>query len=88
MDESLLKQAIEFLGGPTAAAAVLKRKQPTISGYVASGNVPADVCMRIELATAGRFTAEQLRPDLADVFAGFRRGVAAPETIAAAGEAA
>jgi DNA-binding transcriptional regulator YdaS (Cro superfamily) len=72
MTESPFQEAIKDLGGPTKAAAVLGRKQPTISGYLRDGNPPADVCMRIEVATNGRFTAEQLRPDLAEDFKAFR----------------
>jgi DNA-binding transcriptional regulator YdaS (Cro superfamily) len=38
-----------------------------------SGKPPAEVCLRIEVATHGRFKAEDLRPDLKDVFASWRR---------------
>lgn len=72
MDTSPLENAIAALGGPLKAAAVLGRAQPTISGYLRDGNPPADVCMRIEVATNGEFLAEQIRPDLADDFKAFR----------------
>lgn len=72
MDTSPLQKAIDALGGQTKAALVIKRKQATISGYLNGGSPPADVCLRIEVATNGEFTAEQLRPDLADVFIAFR----------------
>lgn len=65
--------AIEKLGGPLAAAGKLGRKQPTISGYIKDGNAPAEVCMRIEIETAGEHRAETLRPDLADMFQKFRQ---------------
>lgn len=65
--------AIDRLGGPLAAAAKLSRKQPTISGYIKDGNAPAEVCMRIEIETAGEYRAETLRPDLADMFNRFRQ---------------
>lgn len=71
--ETPLHRAIKSLGGQNSAAAILKRSQATISGYLNGGSPPADVCMRIEVATKGEFKAEELRPDLADVFAGFRR---------------
>jgi DNA-binding transcriptional regulator YdaS (Cro superfamily) len=67
------KSAIKELGGQQAAAELLGRKQPTISGYVTEGNAPADICMRLEVATQGRYRAEDMRPDLADVFKRFRR---------------
>lgn len=72
MSESSFAEAIRDLGGPTKAAAILGRKQPTLSGYLKDGNPPADVCMRIEVATAGKYRAEHLRPDLADDFRAFR----------------
>ena len=67
------KNAIESLGGPLAAAEKLNRKQPTISGYLKEGNAPADVCMRIEIETAGKYLAEDMRPDLAEMFKAFRQ---------------
>ena len=73
MHETPLQKAIKSLGGQKKAAAILKRSQPTLSGYVRDGKPPADVCMRIEVATGGEHTAEEIRPDLAEVFAGFRR---------------
>jgi DNA-binding transcriptional regulator YdaS (Cro superfamily) len=72
MSESPFHSAIDDLGGPTKAAAILGRKQPTISGYLKDGKPPADVCMRVEVATKGKHRAEQLRPDLADDFKAFR----------------
>lgn len=65
--------AIKDLGGPSAAAEKLKRKQPTISGYIKDGNPPADVCMRIEIESGGKYRAGQIRPDLADVFRQYQR---------------
>lgn len=72
MSEGLLHLAIEKLGGPTKAAAILGRKQPTISGYLKDNNPPLDVCLKIEAATEGEYRAEQLRPDLADAFGALR----------------
>lgn len=70
---SVFEAAINKLGGPLAAAGRLGRKQPTISGYIKDGNAPAEVCMRIEIETAGEYRAEELRPDLAEMFVRFRR---------------
>ncbi len=78
----VFKKAIKALGGQQAAAGLLGRKQSTLSGYVKDGNAPADVCMRIEIETKGEYRAEQIRPDLADVFTRFR------EAIPTQGEAA
>jgi DNA-binding transcriptional regulator YdaS (Cro superfamily) len=66
------REAIRALGGQQAAAELLGRKQPTISGYVTEGNAPAEICMLIEVETGGRFRAEDMRPDLASTFRAFR----------------
>jgi DNA-binding transcriptional regulator YdaS (Cro superfamily) len=70
--ETPLHRAVKALGGQAKVAAITKKKQPTISEYLRKGNAPADFCMRIELATGGEYTADQFRPDLADVFASYR----------------
>lgn len=67
-----LHKAVKALGGQKEAAAIVKKSQPQLSEYLRKGNTPADVCMRIEVATGGEYKAEQFRPDLADVFANFR----------------
>lgn len=67
-----LHRAVKALGGQEKTAAIIKRSQPTLSQYLRNGNAPVLVCMRIEMATGGQYKAEQLRPDLADVFAAFR----------------
>ncbi len=84
MQQSAFHEAIAALGGPTAAAPILRRSQPTISGYLRDGNPPADVCMRVEVATNGEFPAEQLRPDLAEDFKAFRASTPKPKKRARA----
>lgn len=66
------KAAIKALGGQKQAAEKLGRSQSTISTYVTGGNAPAEICMQIELATGGKYRAEDMRPDLAETFRGFR----------------
>jgi len=66
------RNAIKELGGQKAVASLIGRTQSTISAYVTGGTAPADVCMRLELETGGRFSAEDMRPDLADTFRKFR----------------
>lgn len=78
-----LHRAVAALGGQAKAAAVIKKSQPTLSEYLRKGNAPADVCMRIEVATGGEYTAEEFRPDLADVFASFRARTASAQHEAA-----
>ena len=77
------KDAIKELGRQRAAAELLGRKQPTISGYVTEGNAPADICMRLEVETRGKYRAEDMRPDLADVFKRFRQSRPQPRKRAA-----
>lgn len=69
---AIFRNAIDEVGGPLKAEGIVGRKQPTISGYLKDGNAPAEVCMRLELATEGKYRAEQMRPDLADVFERYR----------------
>lgn len=73
MSSTYLHEAIAFLGGQTSAAEVLERRQATISGYLKEGSVPLEVAARIQMATKGKFRADKLRPDLADIFAELRK---------------
>ena len=66
-------QAVAELGGQKVAAQILGRAQSTISAHCQSGKPPADLCMRVEIETGGKFRAEKLRPDLAETFQAFRK---------------
>lgn len=85
MEPSLtpIKRAVLHLGGQAKTAEILGKVQSRVSDYVRSGKPPAEVCIKIELATKGKFTAEQLRPDLADAFKAFRAGRKAKRARAA-----
>ena len=72
MADTPIQAAVAALGGQVKTAEIVGRAQSRISAYLASGKPPVDVCMTIEAATKGKYTAEQLRPDLAHVFAQFR----------------
>lgn len=65
-------QAVAALGGQKMAALILGRAQSTISAHCTSGKPPADLCMRVEIETGGKFQAEKMRPDLAETFRAFR----------------
>lgn len=67
-----LRAAIKDMGGQKSAAAKLGRSQSMISEYCTKGNIPAELCMQIELATDGQYRAEDMRPDLAATFRRFR----------------
>lgn len=77
MSNTVFRDAIAALGKQAKAAERLGRSQSTISDYVRTGKPPADICMKVEMETGGQFKAEDMRPDLADVFKGFRQGEAA-----------
>jgi len=72
MADTPIHDAVAALGGQVKTAEIVGRAQSRISAYLASGKPPVDVCMAIEAATEGKFTAEQLRPDLAHIFSKFR----------------
>lgn len=66
--------AIRDLGGQSKAAAVLGRTQSTLSEALNRMKQPsAELSMAIEIATKGKYTCEQLRPDLANLFSAIRR---------------
>jgi DNA-binding transcriptional regulator YdaS (Cro superfamily) len=79
MADTPIHEAVAALGGQVKTAEIVGRAQSRISAYLASGKPPVDVCMAIEAATDGRFTAEQLRPDLAHIFSRFRSSKPAPK---------
>jgi DNA-binding transcriptional regulator YdaS (Cro superfamily) len=54
---------IESLGGPTAVAGMTGVRPPSVVEWRSRG-IPADRCPAIEKATEGKFTVEQLRPDV------------------------
>lgn len=54
---------IEMLGGPTAVARLLGCKAPSVIEWRRRG-IPAERCPAIELATQGRVTVRDLRPDV------------------------
>lgn len=59
-----LKKAIEIAGTQSALAERLGLRQSHISMWLHRGNVPAEHCPDIELATGGKVRCEQLRPDV------------------------
>lgn len=54
---------IDSLGGPSAVARMAGVSAPTAHGYRHRG-IPAERCPAIELATQGRVTVRDLRPDV------------------------
>lgn len=72
-DETPLQRAVRKLGGQTKAARIIGRNQSSISEALSRGQASPELCMRIEAATNGAFTCEELRPDLADLFKTLRK---------------
>lgn len=66
MDQKdLVAKAAELLGGIAALAVAIGVKPPTVYQWLnGTRPVPAKQCPRIERATGGAVTAEQLRPDV------------------------
>lgn len=57
-----MNELIQTLGGPAAVARMLGIKPPSVIGW--NGRIPADRCPDLERAIDGRFTCEQMRPDI------------------------
>lgn len=60
-----IKTAVEILGSQTALAASIG-VSPSFVNQLVNGSrpIPPKLCSRIELATCGRVTREDLRPDI------------------------
>jgi DNA-binding transcriptional regulator YdaS (Cro superfamily) len=60
-----LRRAKELLGSEQAVAGIIGRTQSAVNQILSRGKrVPAEWCLPIERATAGKITRHQLRPDL------------------------
>jgi DNA-binding transcriptional regulator YdaS (Cro superfamily) len=66
MTENLhLLRALELLGTQQAMADAIGIKQQTVSEVIRGGGAaPAKWCIPLEIATGGKVTRHQLRPDL------------------------
>jgi len=71
--ETPLQRAVRHLGGQSKAAKILGRNQSSISEALSRKQASPELCMRIEAATNGAFTCEELRPDIADLFKTLRK---------------
>lgn len=60
----LLRAIALFDGNQTKFAKEIGEIPQTVNRWIARGRVPAEHCPDIELATSGRVTCEQLRPDV------------------------
>ncbi len=66
-----LQRAINYVGGQTALAALLSdltgrtiRQSHVHNWLVRNKKIPAEICGPIQIATNGRITRAELRPDL------------------------
>ena len=64
MSTELLKQAVDYFGNQKKAADALGITQPTLNLSLSTGVVSAEVALRIQKATGGKFKAVDLRPSL------------------------
>ncbi|WP_082060961.1 YdaS family helix-turn-helix protein [Pseudomonas abietaniphila] len=64
---NIFSSLVDFFGGQVSTAKALGVTQGTVSGWTRGVHgCSADVALLAQLKTAGRFTAAQLRPSLAD----------------------
>lgn len=69
----VIEKAIRIVGGQTPMARLTGRSQGAVSKWVRGASVvPSDVCLKIEQATSGQVTVEELRPDLKEQWAYLR----------------
>lgn len=59
-----LERAVELVGGQSALAEKIGKKQAHVAMWFKRGKVPAEVCADIEGATDGAVTCHDLRPDV------------------------
>lgn len=69
MSTQIIQEVIDFFGSQKNAAEILGITQPTLSHSLEVGSVSAEVALRIQKATKGRFKAIDLRPSLKRDFA-------------------
>lgn len=58
-----LNRAIVIVGSQKALADKTGVVQSAVANWLRRGNVPAEYCLAIEIATEGKVTRQQLRPD-------------------------
>lgn len=61
---SAIERAIEEVGGQVAMAERLNISPQAVNKWARKKQAPADRCLEIEKATAGKVTRYQLRPDV------------------------
>ncbi len=65
MQTTALEKAVEILGSQAELARKIGKKQAHIWNWLhRDRRVPADMAMQIELATDGKVTRHELRPDI------------------------
>lgn len=61
MKDKLVEKVIEALGGLSATARLLNVSHQAVDQWQ---RIPSQHCMAIESLTKGKFTAQQMRPDI------------------------
>lgn len=62
--QSPLERAISAFGTQEAFAAALRIKSPSVSRWRKNQRVPVERCVAVEMATKGKVTRYDLRPDV------------------------
>lgn len=63
-EQSAIERAAAHVGGQSALARLLGCSPQAVSKMCATGRVPAERVIPVEIATAGVVTRHELRPDL------------------------
>jgi len=59
-----LNKAIAYMGSQVALAEEIGGTPQLVNNWIRRGQVPAEHCPKIERATRGQVTCEDLRPDI------------------------
>lgn len=62
--KSAIAAAIAHFGDQYKFADAVLFSQGSVSRALASGKMPAEMCVNVEVATGGKITREMLRPDI------------------------
>lgn len=68
MSLTQVKEVVSYFGSQRKAADALKITQPTVNHMLSTGNVSAEVALKIQKETNNKFLALDLRPSLKDFF--------------------
>ena len=68
MSQTLIEEVVDHFGSQSKTAEALDITQPTVNHMVTTGMVSAEVALKIQKTTNGKFLALDLRPSLKSSF--------------------